>query len=208
MRYLWFLSICLSLALHLLLLAGIPGFNFSRPEPEKFKSLEILSREEIQVENSRKINNRPLDLAKPPQFIKEFSKKTILRSSDDFLLEKPLIEAPSKEIIFSEIDMEELMEIKKTPEYMDYYNLIREKIRDNALAFYQRTMQGVVHLSFIILDNGQLYHLSLLDDSSSDPDLLQIAKNSVKKAAPFPPFPSELAYPKLHFNISIHFKNN
>ena len=91
---------------------------------------------------------------------------------------------------------------------MDYYHLIREKIKTNAYTLYESKRVGEVFLTFIILNNGELDSIFLNENSNREQELVGIALKSIEYAAPFPPFPNELNYQKLQFNISIYFKNN
>ena len=92
---------------------------------------------------------------------------------------------------------------------MNYYRLIREKIRSNAYRYYRSADTGKVLLSFVILHDGGLGKFSLEEDQETSSILRQIAIDSVKSAAPFPPFPAELqSYTRLSFRIPIYFKNN
>lgn len=208
MKKLWVLSLCVSVTFHVILLAGLPGLRLTATRSQKFHQLEILPQNQFPEKTKEKMEIEKVLFKKPPPFIEELAKKTLMKGPDDLLLDKTLLDAPAKEIIFSEIDMEKLMEIKKTPAYMNYYNTIRERIREKAYMNYHQAMQGVVYVSFIILNDGNLYHLNLLEKSTDNNDLLQAARKSIADAAPFPPFPQNLNYPKLHFNVSIHFKSN
>lgn len=202
------LSFCASALVHLALFASLPGIRVQKATGPEYKNLEIVPEEPVELQNVPEIEQPEQSLAAPPQFLEELVRKAIFDSPTDFTFDKPTLDAPAKEIFFSDLDMKSLDEIKKTPAYMDYYSMIREKIRDNALRGYTQAIQGIVRLSFIILNDGTLYKLSLQEDSSGGDRLYQLAMNSIRRSAPFPPFPTDLNYPKLHFSVSIHFKNN
>ena len=89
---------------------------------------------------------------------------------------------------------------------MNYYQLVREKIRRCAYQNYSRTDTGEVYLTFIINSDGSLKDIRLVEEKSSAAGYLKdIALQSVKDASPFPPFSKELDYPKLTFNVVISF---
>ena len=100
-------------------------------------------------------------------------------------------------------------DLKKTPVYMNYYRLVREKIRRNAYQNYKGNINGEVFVSFRILDDGTLKGVNLAPRSARNRLLRKIALKSIKQSAPFPAFPEELKkYSHLQFNIPIYFKNN
>ena len=93
--------------------------------------------------------------------------------------------------------------------YINYYQLIRETIRQRLKNYYKTVnAKGDVALTFILTSNGTLAAIDV-DDSKSvrDPSLIQITMKSVKESSPFPPFPKELSVPKMSFDLTISFKN-
>ena len=113
-----------------------------------------------------------------------------------------------KEIILSEVPPHNKA-LRKNPAYMNYYRLIREKIRSNAYRYYRSDDTGKVLLSFIVFRDGALGELSFEEESANNNTLCQITLESIKGAAPFPPFPDELSnHTQLSFRIPIYFKNN
>ena len=94
-----------------------------------------------------------------------------------------------------------------TPSYITYYQIVRDRIRDRAYSNYTKLSVGEVFVTFIIKSNGALSELQVLEDKSSANDFLrEVGLKSVQEAAPFPPFPKDLAYPELTFNVSISFQ--
>jgi TonB family protein len=95
----------------------------------------------------------------------------------------------------------------KNPSYINYYQLVREKIRRAAYQNYTRTDIGEVYVSFIVSGDGSLKDMRLVEEkSSSNKYLKETALRSVRSASPFPAFPKELDYPQLSFNIAISFE--
>ncbi len=116
---------------------------------------------------------------------------------------KPDVIAVKKKITLPPVDIDKI----NNPSYINYYQLIREKIRRAAYQNYTRTETGEVYLSFIVYANGQIKETKLLEDkSSANPYLRQVALQSVRDASPFPYFPKELDYPQLSFNVIISFE--
>ncbi|MBI5872938.1 MAG: hypothetical protein HZB36_02190 [Candidatus Omnitrophica bacterium] len=99
-------------------------------------------------------------------------------------------------------------EVFKSQEYKSYYQIIREKIRKFAYFNYKRLDEGEVFLTFSLTHEGELVDLSVNNQKSTDNEYLRsIAEQSVKDAAPYPPFPEKLKEnKKLSFNVIISFE--
>jgi TonB family protein len=98
--------------------------------------------------------------------------------------------------------------LRNTKDYINYYQLIREKIRQALKERYKRSYgEGDVTLIFMLDSDGLL---AAIDTNEAglikDPALNQLAMESVKAASPFPPFPKELSVPKMTFDLTISFK--
>lgn len=96
----------------------------------------------------------------------------------------------------------------QTPEYKNYYQLIREKIRRQAYRNYKRLQEGEVFLTFVLSPSGELIESSVNHEKSSgDLYLRQITLESVRSSAPFPEFPPRLKNKdRLSFNVIISFE--
>ncbi len=94
------------------------------------------------------------------------------------------------------------------PSYLDYYQLVREKIRRSAYQNYSRTEIGEVYISFLISSDGQILEMRLIEDKTrANQYLRDTAMRSIRDASPFPAFPKELSgYPQLSFNVIISFE--
>ena len=98
--------------------------------------------------------------------------------------------------------------LKSTREYISYYHLIREKIRQNLKNYYRPYHgQGDVALAFTLASDGSLLDV-VMENTAQGPDkrLQEIAILSVKRSSPFPPFPKALGRPRMSFNLTISFK--
>jgi outer membrane biosynthesis protein TonB len=100
-------------------------------------------------------------------------------------------------------------EVAQRPEYLSYYQLIREAIKDSAYRNCPLSFtDGEVYISFILLSDGHLKAAKVIDKKSTAGKFLkQIALRSLSNAAPYPPFPKELDLPELSFNIIISFQS-
>ena len=99
-------------------------------------------------------------------------------------------------------------QLKQSKDYVNYYQLIREKIRsrlkDN-YRYYNR--EGEVNLSFVLTQNGSLLSYAIdRSKSTQDEALLHITAASLKAISPFPALPRSLSMSKMSFNVVISFK--
>ena len=208
----WYLALSISLLLHITALVVIPKVALKKTlttKNIKQKDIEIIttSLKEIPHKKETAHNNKPLNTIKPPPYIKNLANKINIGNKNHVTMKKPkILDNSLKSIILAGLPREK--ELKKNPAYMDYYHLIREKIRVNAYRYYNSSSQGQVFLTFIVSNGGNLEEIYLNATSSENKELTEIALKSIKEAAPFPPFPPELNYPRLQFNVSIYFKNN
>ena len=65
--------------------------------------------------------------------------------------------------------------LRKSPAYMNYYRLIREKIRLNAYQNYKRRKKGEVTITFLVFKDGSIKGLQLDSNSASNRRLRKIA---------------------------------
>ena len=95
------------------------------------------------------------------------------------------------------------------PRYLNYNERIREKIRNRAYFYIENPdfKVGEVYLTFILLADGNLKDVRIMDDKTQANDYLRnIGLRSIKESAPFPAFPTDLKYPELTFNVVISFE--
>ncbi len=92
-------------------------------------------------------------------------------------------------------------------DYIQYYELLREKVKHTAAAHYRRSYgEGGVEIIFTLSKNGFLEKASIDDRKSvKNAFLRQSALKGLKAAAPFPPFPETLNAEELTFAIAIIF---
>ena len=98
--------------------------------------------------------------------------------------------------------------VKSTKDYISYYQLIREKIRqklkNRCRSYYG---EGDVGLIFTLSSDGTLIS-SAVDPSVSTREsaLVDAAIHSLKDAAPFAGFPKALDLPQMSFTLTVSFK--
>jgi len=99
--------------------------------------------------------------------------------------------------------------LPNTPECMNYYRYIREKILESLKRNYaEECEEGEVNVNFELRQTGELINLTIIKEKSSrDTLLLKITYESIEGAAPFKPFPRGLAQKEISFHIPIAFKH-
>ncbi len=216
------MALIISIAVHVVILMQNPNFPFS-PAAIKAKKMEVsYLKNEVKkeaasmqkltkVEPLKPIQRITLEKVAPPQFSGNFNNsanksKEIMRHDPVFIkpnFVKPEISAMKKKITMPVIENDKI----NNPTYMNYYQMVREKIRHCAYQNYGRSETGDVYLSFVISSAGELKDTRLIEEkSTSSIYLTEIALRSIESAAPFPGFPKELDYPQLSFNVIISFE--
>ncbi len=95
----------------------------------------------------------------------------------------------------------------ENPVYLNYYHIVRQKIKEETLVNYDRYDTGEVYITFVLSAKGELQQLKLIDERSRASDYLEdVAQRSVRESAPFPDFPPDLNFPELSFNVVIYFE--
>lgn len=132
-------------------------------------------------------------------------KKISLASKNMTSFENAILSKDTPVVIEQYLEEKSLEELE---EYIEYYELIREKIKKHVAKSYTRSMkEGRVDVNFMLSRNGTLKDLSIDDKRSATSTFLRkAALRSVKQASPFPPFPSSLEGEDLAFNLAIIFK--
>ncbi len=93
------------------------------------------------------------------------------------------------------------------PIYLDYYQIVRNKIKERAYRNYSRLDAGEVYLTFVLASDGSLKQIKLVDEKTSAGAYLKdVGLKSIRDSSPFPSFPRDLAYPELSFNVVISFE--
>ncbi|MCK5581348.1 MAG: energy transducer TonB [Candidatus Omnitrophica bacterium] len=95
------------------------------------------------------------------------------------------------------------------PQYLSYHEVIRNKIRNRAYFYIDSPdfQAGSVYLTFVVSSKGELTDLKIIKEKTSANSYLRNAGlQSIKESAPFPPFPRDLIYPELSFNVVISFE--
>ena len=194
------LAFTLSLSLHLFAMSA-GGFFHKNPLPESAPEVEVtyILQEENKIDLTEKIiENLPREYDLQREELKEVSGHT--NAALEKIIEDVL---PIKEDNYLKEK-----ELKSLEEYIQYYELLREKIKKMTSQYCSNLIErGEVTVSFVLGQNGALKQVVIDKAGSSKSAQLQnAALKSIKAAAPFPAFPASLQREELTFNISIIFK--
>lgn len=163
------------------------------PAPLKGMKVDLMQAAKASMQEQKDISS----------FMKDMSKL-----SDDFVHQgqkaKILSQKPHKRKV--SVPAVEAQQIDN-PVYVNYYQIVRGRIRDRAYANYGKFESGEVYLTFILDAGGALRRIKIIEDRTrANQYLRQISIRSVEESNPFPPFPSNLNYPELSFNVIISYE--
>ncbi len=98
--------------------------------------------------------------------------------------------------------------ITSTKDYISYYQLIREKIRQKLKNRYRSYYgEGDVGLIFSLRSDGSLINSAVVPTAlMCNGTLIDTAIMSLKDAAPFASFPKALTLPQMSFTLTVSFK--
>ena len=181
----------------------------SRPAPPQYLPPAEGDKEEKRM-SLRKERFKEEDIGK-----KAFPRaKTSLKVSALVVEKMKKVDLLSPEKIDDELfkKMIEVQEVPADPKvkayYLDYYDKIRRKIRNNAYKLYRKGMRsGDVFVSFLLDRDGRLLEAHVVPERSDGGRILwEIALEALSRSTPFGAFPPELVQAKLRFNVIISFR--
>lgn len=211
MKKLWLNSLLLSILAHFLFFSFFFFFPFSpkvEKAKEKVKEIEIIPKEPKKKVKTPQHQEKNLSKKEPLPYKENIVDKLLdLDKSSPSLDKIKPIQDQTGDILLSNLVKKE--GLQKSSAYMNYYRMIREKIRKKAYQRYRGQNRGKIYLNFKVAKNGALQAIKTGKQSVKNLNLKNIALKSIRDSAPFPPFPKELeSYSQLQFNISIYFKND
>lgn len=95
------------------------------------------------------------------------------------------------------------------PKYLSYTQTIRQRIKQRAYYYADNPgfASGEVYLTFVLSSSGTLEGVKIIREKTHSNAYVQnIGTRSIEESAPFPPFPPDLAFPELTFNVVISFE--
>lgn len=208
-------ALMLSLLLHIVVLLRLSYSNihfFSQP----VKSLEVvypkITIEKGAISKKKKpLKGMKVELENQPVSTKErldSLMKDISKLSEDFFHKGQKPKQPGEKGAKRKISVPALETRQiKNPLYLDYYKEVRSRIRERAYVNYKQFDSGEVYLTFIVEADGELKRIKIIEErTKANQYLRRVSMQSVKEASPFSPFPEDLKYPELSFNVVISFE--
>lgn len=203
------IAFLISTILHVTVLLPLPNFkNSSLKKTQPSFRVTYLVPEEIPSRKTR-VKERPLATA-----MYEIGKKNAAElkiDSGSKTKENPVkkvVNLPKPAIEHPKIEIPPELPKEKEALYLDYYQSIRQRIRRLVVENYPRYIAcGEVCLYFVLLSNGRLKEINVVEERSSHSRLLkEVSERSVRQASPFSPFPEDLNQKQLSFNVIISFE--
>ena len=194
-------AILISLAIHILVI--FPGYN------------KLLSKDRIRHRDRMTVDYVVLDEPKAVYERKAAEAKAVetpkveIRQKVEAVAPPAVPQAKKKAAVpESQEIVRKQAKIRSTKDYLSYYQLIRERIRQRLKSHYGRQhKEGEVRLEFLLRADGSLLAADVdRAVSTHDAGLIDIAGRSLAEAAPFPPFPKAVDLPRMSFDLTVVFK--
>ena len=171
----------------------VPAIEEPRPEARRIQERKEMSNPQILTKEDISPQSFIKELMKPPA--KEMHSKQSSRLTMD----------TKRQVSISVLKTDKIM----NPRYLKFEDSLREKISNRA-HFYANQPGfevGEVYLTFVLLSDGSLKEVKIIDEKTRANDFLRnIGIRSIKESSPFPNFPKDLKCPELTFNVIISFE--
>ncbi|MBM3252682.1 MAG: TonB family protein [Candidatus Omnitrophica bacterium] len=132
----------------------------------------------------------------------------MLKTEDSFVKIQERLKKEETENAQEKFKENKSQDIKEDIAYQNYYKSIRELIR-RSVKYPKRQIEGDIYVNFILLKNGQLMDVLVLDEESTNSSILkEAALRGIKEATPFPPFPDSVQKKSLNLSVIISFRMN
>lgn len=225
-KHVFSIALLISFIIHLVLLI-VFSFIRIKPASKVVKPIEVTYKKVIQKTKIRPpdesksmkvVKSLDKEVEKPELLFKEqaqptfFEKKLrdISKFSDHVNINEKIAPQVEFKDIHRTIKVPLLQSDKITnPKYLSYNQSVRQKIRERAYKHINHPdfQAGAVYLTFVIGSDGSLIDLKVIEEKTHANNYLkQVGLRSIEESSPFPPFPSDLSYPELTFNVLISFE--
>jgi periplasmic protein TonB len=216
---LFFMALLISLSVHLSIAGGSLFVKGKETAEVKTRKMEVL----YKAPKKEEPKPQPVKVKPEEKLPEKVEKVTLQDSLSSVMLVKDHSKQPDALKVYERVPEKVRtfnMAAKKTvsvpplqsekinnPSYANYYSLVRGRIKQRAYFNYSEYYAGEVYLTFILTNDGNLKELQIIEDRTTAGQYLRtIGLKSIKEAVPFPPFPKELRYPELTFNVVISFQ--
>lgn len=145
-------------------------------------------------------------LSKEEEILKEEEAPEIELEGTAYLAEIQLEKEEDPEAREKKAPEEEQREVssetKKQEAYLDYYNLIRERIRKEVYSTRRSLGVGSATFEFTLSSSGMLRKIRCVTGGTS-PVLERKVLKGISTVQPFPPFPEELGKDPINFSLTV-----
>lgn len=206
------ITLLISLVFHLTIFLPLPFFRcHSIKQPLPPLKITYLAPKVTPVETIQ-AKERPILKTESQKQIEKETVATQLKTDKSLNIKKEpleeLVKLPQLKAKQAKIVIPPELPKEKEALYLNYYQTIRKKIRRLVVQNYPRFIAcGEVCLYFVLLSNGELKEIKIVEERSCQNQLLkEIAKRSIQQASPFSAFPKDLNQAHLSFNVIISFE--
>lgn len=212
------ISFSLSIFLHILILSCLSIFSqTTKPQPVKTVQVNYIKIQPKRLNATNKANKAGGSIQRKDLNLNKISlEQKIILAKEDRLpqhkeLPKPTFSkidfAPKEGIKLSSLEIDTPDKLSRTPAYLTYSSLLREKIRRCLYGkFSEISDKGLVCLRFSVDTAGALQRYHIVEEkSNASQELKDMAISGLKDASPFPPLPKEIDSTSAVFNVAIHF---
>ena len=217
-KYAVVLSLLLHFGLFVKLYIAPKRTNVVQKSPELAYHLETKSAEpQIEADTQKSSSISPSELVRTDGMFKEKTQEIIappFKEGFDMASQFKVFERAPEKVKGLKVTKEVSIPVLKsekidTPGYAMYTGIIRDRIRERAYVNFVKFSGGDVYLTFVIRSDGKLLDVQVLQNRTQASEALcAVGISSIREASPFPPFPKELNYPELTFNIQISFQSH
>lgn len=208
-------SLLVSVTCHSILFWQLPSLEML-PSQKALNPMEVTYYSIKETVDRPPVEKQPLIVVKAPPPVTQME-KTEIKNTPEKPEPKEEVSAKEKIPVEEKTTLQEKVDTPTIPPslpkedeplYLDYYGVIRERIRRFATRNYRyHSETGDIHCFFVLTSNGLLREVNILDKQSRGNGFLkEVALRSIKGASPFPRFPSGLDQPQLSFNVVISFE--
>lgn len=160
-----------------------------KKEPQVKDKVDILSKEKLEIPSMRQ------DLKDISKFSRQFKLEKKTSDQIDTVKGRGKIRIPL-------LKSAKITNVK----YLAYIQKIREIIKNKAEEYIESPdlKEQEIYLTFVLESSGLLQEIKVIEEKSNANEYLRdIGLKCIRESSPFPPFPKDINYPELSFNIII-----
>ncbi len=222
---LFYYALVFSTALHLIFFSGLFIYKFKnvrKPSQDIVVNYVSVKPQEATV---NKAGYKDIKVVKNKQTLPKVDILSSKKNTDDFVAKE--VKDVSKFAKNFELDKKQMPQIRTldvdstikipalksekitNPQYLSYNESIRQRIKQRAYQYINHPdfQAGSVYLTFVVKSDGTLQDIKIIEERTKANDYLRnIGLKSIRESNPFAPFPADLNYPELTFNVVMSFE--